>query len=279
MEINLNVTPIDINQYYKFKDEILHDLDFGPSYKYLPKTRQILSKLDNFIDENTAGSLRNSIIKTYIINNIRKIQKNIKKISLDYRNGMSILDVSAKWKFPPLNILRSILIHEGGNESELFRVFSKNIEPEKYLVGHDYSQYIIAAAADGESAFDSELIAQIAKYNENQIVSYFVSKTEVVTEGQLASKQKAEHGRALFTPDILFEKPIIINGHTIHWIDYKDYAGCPDTYLYKSNVAQAEKYNSVFGSGAIMYHYGYVDMKIPSTVLLDARSLDVKLFG
>jgi hypothetical protein len=273
--------PINLEHYQKFKAEILADPNYGPSWKSYLETRALMKKI-GLEDQSDAaiGSMRTTIIKTHIIKNVGKIQRNISKIASSYNSGTDILELSAKWKFPPLNVLRSIMIHNKRNESDMFKVFTRNTDAAKHLSGRDYDQYIIAAAADGESSFDSELVATIAKYNENQIMSYFISSgIPVVTEGELINKQVEEFGRAIITPDILFKSPIVINGSEIHWLDYKDYMGCPDSYLYDSNVKQAAKYNAAFGQGAIMYHYGHVEMKIQDTLLLDARCIGVKLFG
>lgn len=273
--------PINLEYYQKFKDEILANLNYGPSWKSYSETRALMKKI-GLEDQSDAaiGSMRTTIIKTHIIKNVGKIQRNIGKIASSYNSGTDIIELSAKWKFPPLNVLRSIMIHNKRNESDMFKVFTRNTDAAKHLSGRDYDQYIMAAAADGESSFDSELVATIAKYNENQIMSYFISSgIPVVTEGELINKQVEEFGRAICTPDILFKSPIVINGVEIYWMDYKDYMGCPDSYLYESNVKQAAKYNAAFGQGAIMYHYGHVDMKIKDTLLLDARCLGVKLFG
>lgn len=273
--------PIPLDKYQKFKSDILLDPDYGPSWKSYPTIRKLTEKIGLEDQSDPAiGSMRSIIIKTHIIKNMGKIQRNANKIATEYNAGENIIDLARKWKFPPLNVLRTIMIKNGRNESEMFKVFTRNTDAAKHLSGRDYDQYIIAAAADGESAFDSDLISTIAKYNENQIMSYFISSgIPVTTEGELINKQVEEFGRAICTPDILFKKPIVVNGTEIYWIDYKDYMGCPESYLYESNVKQAAKYNAAFGNGALMYHYGHVEMEIKDTLLLDARCLGVKLFG
>lgn len=274
-------TPIDGEKYKKFKSLILENLNYGPSWKTRSETRKYLeiAGLDNISDE-AAGSARSVIMRTYITENVIRIKRNIKAIANMYNSGTSIIDVATEWKFPPLNLLRSILIYNGRRESEMHKVFNRTINASKLLSDRDLSQYIIATAVDAESSFDSDLIASIAKYNENQITSYFImNNIPIITEAELVDQQIEKYGRALFTPDILFKTPITINGVSIHWIDYKDYMGCPDSILYDSNVKQSAKYNAIFGNGALMYHYGFVDMKIPDTMLLDVASLDIKLFG
>jgi len=87
----------------------------------------------------------------------------------------------------------------------------------------------------------------------------------------------AEYGRAVATPDILFEDEVYINDHRVHWIDYKDYAGTRIDFLYKSNVNQAERYGRRWGPGALCYRWGYLEsLSIPMALPLDARALPIK---
>merc|ERR1712032_361958 len=55
------------------------------------------------------------------------------------------------------------------------------------------------------------------------------------------------------TPDLLFNRPIMINGSFINWIDSKNFLIThQDKVKYRKVMKQAGKYNKVFGNGAIV---------------------------
>jgi hypothetical protein len=76
------------------------------------------------------------------------------------------------------------------------------------------------------------------------------------------------------TPDVLFDKPIIIKlhdtQHKIYWIDAKNYALVNVPFIIKSLKKQSDKYNKAFGPGAFVFHYGISsDIKFDNTLVLD----------
>lgn len=80
------------------------------------------------------------------------------------------------------------------------------------------------------------------------------------------------------TPDILFDKPIILelNGqkYPIRWMDAKNYTLVNVPFIMKSLKKQAAKYNDVFGPGAFVFHYGLdSSISIPNVVMLDGSFL------
>jgi hypothetical protein len=81
------------------------------------------------------------------------------------------------------------------------------------------------------------------------------------------------------TPDILFERPIILKvgdqSHVINWIDAKNYILIKVSFIMKSLAKQAAKYYDKFGSGAFVFHLGVdASITIPNVVILDGSYLD-----
>eukprot|EP01083_Nonionella_stella_P118649 354284_1 len=55
------------------------------------------------------------------------------------------------------------------------------------------------------------------------------------------------------TPDLLFNKPILINGMFVHWMDAKNFMIThQDKVKYRRVMAQNSKYNKTFGAGAMV---------------------------
>ncbi|EJN40969.1 hypothetical protein lvs_L466 [Acanthamoeba polyphaga lentillevirus] len=81
-----------------------------------------------------------------------------------------------------------------------------------------------------------------------------------------------------FTPDILLNKPIIIelNGkeYPISWIDAKNYTLIRMPFVLESLRKQSNKYNKAFGNGAFVFHYGLdSSINIPNTLILDGSKI------
>lgn len=122
---------------------------------------------------------------------------------------------------------------------------------------------------------------------------------EFQTQEELVEEQKAKHGRAVITPDVLLVKPITlrvtqpdrkVEEHTIRWIDAKNYLLVPainashlhkltkdhhpSTFIEKSIREQAGRYVQEYGPGAFVFHYGFMDgIKIPGVIFLDGSQI------
>ena len=77
------------------------------------------------------------------------------------------------------------------------------------------------------------------------------------------------------TPDCLLDKPIQINGTKVHWIESKASFG-DDIELRKNVKKQLLPYTEMFGTGAVVYWFGYVEGIEPpeGIVLLDGSHFD-----
>ncbi|KAK4551472.1 hypothetical protein LTR86_011149 [Recurvomyces mirabilis] len=60
------------------------------------------------------------------------------------------------------------------------------------------------------------------------------------------------------TPDVLFDTPTMIFGHTCHWIEYKNTFGFKSSpYVHQKNKAQFQRYVAQMGEGTVVYKLGY----------------------
>lgn len=269
--LTIRVKPISKAKFALFMDSVIDNLSFGPQFQYHKHIAEAAKVAGMTMD--TAISLRSGILQTYVRKRIGNVVNNVPAIVADY-STMDIVSVADKWKMPPLLILRSIF-ETTYSQQQVKKLFSDKVSPISVLSGRDLDEFRVATAADGSVLTEPALVTSMAKYNEKLFAAYFIwKKFKIKTEEQLIAEQVAATGYAIITPDILFEEPIIINDQTIHWIDFKSYAGCDATFLYKKNVEQAKKYNEKFGPGAIVYRHGFVEMSIPDTLILDAREFE-----
>ncbi len=113
-------------------------------------------------------------------------------------------------------------------------------------------------------------------------VKYFITESEILAEMRAGSRERGP------TPDILFLRPVRINGRLVKWIDAKlyyasmTYANCkkiPNGKL----VNIARRYNQHYGGeGAFVFGQGFcaeLQEIVSGALLLDASPLDMTAVG
>lgn len=283
-KINWENDPMDERVYKSISQYVLNSTNYSAMEgQRRAAFKSFLAETDKTYGTKTsigaAISVRNIILKGKIIKNYSRMNNTIEIIRKKYDKGMNILELSMKYDFPPLNLLRGILINKGIDATKIYNIFANKISPDRILDRRDLQQYYLAEKNDAESTFNQDKVAKIAAENETAVIDFFRSLGfRIKTQDDLVDEQTNKYGRAILTPDLLFLDEVYINGARVHWIDYKDYIGTRVSFLLTSNINQAAKYNEEWGPGAFCYHHAFVNgLVIPSAELLDARSLGVKL--
>ncbi len=133
-------------------------------------------------------------------------------------------------------------------------------------------QEIASLFEDAVNDFISESLSQETE------VKYFITESEILAEMRAGSRERGP------TPDILFLRPVRINGRLVKWIDAKlyyasiTYANCkkiPNGKL----VNIARRYNQHYGGeGAFVFGQGFcaeLQEIVTEALLLDASPLDM----
>ena len=202
----------------------------------------------------TQRTVRDATRRFYIV------KKDIKKIAKDWRRGDSIAHLARTMNFPP--VLLGLML-----------------APEIGLTRKSYWKYI----RDPDSCRDQRLRKELRRVAEEDII-YSPKGSEVQTErGKWGEKMlqewldrrcvtyrteadlRATHKK---TPDCLLDKPIQINGSKVFWIESK--ASFGDEIELKKNVRkQLKPYTEMFGTGAVVYWFGYVEgIEPPEGIIL-----------
>ncbi len=269
--------PISVASFKRIASRFRADRDYSP----MDSARLIkLSKyIEGHVSLEQAIAIRNVVIKDKIVKNYAQVNKNMPKIVARYDKGESVVALSRVFDFPPLSLLRGVLLHKGVCSTKLYSVFSNKTDAATLLAGRDLREYKQAEKEDAESTFNQQQAAAVAARNEAAFVAYIQSLgINLRTQESLTQEQMSEHGRAVLTPDILFLDDVYINGEKVMWIDYKDYVGTSIRLLLASNRAQAAKYKERWGLGALCYHQSFIaDVAIPGAMLLDTSALSVEL--
>lgn len=222
-----------------------------------------------------AISLRHVLLKAKIIGRYGVMNRIIASVTRKHNKGMDILELSQKYDFPPLSLLRGILLHRGMDATKVYHVFADKVDPGDVLFGRDLQQYKAAAANDAESCFDQQVAAVVAAQNEAKFIDRLRAEgIRIRTQEDLMAEQQELYGRSVATPDVLFEDVVIINGRKITWIDYKDYAGTDVHFLHSASVKQVQRYEDRWGMGALCYGRSFVeDLTVSGAMLLDTSAL------
>ncbi|OGS52579.1 MAG: hypothetical protein A3K75_02670 [Euryarchaeota archaeon RBG_13_61_15] len=209
----------------------------------------------------TQRTVRDATRRFYVI------KKDIKLAAREWRSGESIAKLARRVNFPP--VLLGLML---GPEIDL---------PRKL-----YWKYI----RDPDSCPDKRLRKELKQIGDVDII-YSPKGAQIQTERGLWGEKRlqtwldkreityrteadlrATHKK---TPDCLLDKPIQINGTKVHWIESKASFG-DDIELRKNVKKQLLPYTEMFGTGAVVYWFGYVEGIEPpeGIVLLDGSHFD-----
>ncbi len=148
-------------------------------------------------------------------------------------------------------------------------------------------RYVTHSGAMGSSTGQQEIAALLEK----AIESFITSSLEIeakdgifVSESELRAEMKRGERPRGPTPDILFLRPVSINGHLVKWIDAKMYYASASFANHKKlpngklkNIAQ--RYNDFYGGrGAFVFGQGFcasLQDTVNNALLLDSTPLDM----
>lgn len=242
--------------------------DFGPIRKTEMTELINLSKIEKY-PPGMLISIRNILSTKRAIESKKNISNYIQKIKFEYgkikSGNLSISDYFKEIPLPPLTILK-ILNQNNIKVSPVFFNWCKN--------------------NDFEEAETFKKILKKSNEFEEILIDWLKKKYPKIsfqTQQELYTKQKEKYKKAIATPDILFDEPVIfkISGpnweqtQLIRWLDAKNYTLFNVDFLVKHIRHQSEKYNNLYGPGALVFRYGYTErIQFQNTIILDASFIE-----
>jgi hypothetical protein len=178
------------------------------------------------------------------------VKRQVPKLAAQYRRGRTILDIAREWKFPPV-LMGQILLGELGVPRK--KVWQAFLHPDQVPDPRMRSEVEALLAADMiYSPHGMELQRERGRRGEDRLhqwldrhgISY---RTEEDLRGKFAK-----------TPDALLDSPIVFLGQKLSWIESKANFG-DDVELRKNLKRQLGPYTELFGEGAVVYWYGFVE--------------------
>ena len=220
-----------------------------------------------------ALSLRSALLQQKTVYSHGRLKSKAKSLFRLYNEGVSVVDLSKRFDFPPMNIFRIILAEKRWSKSRIKECLR---EPSK-MKKREREEFEKAEAADRVSNVDQSETHSRADLFEEVLADWFESRgVNLRRQNEMVSEQRLEHGRPINTPDILFLDHVEINGQPVAWIDAKHFYGADVSFQRKKMVKQMSRYIEEWGSGAVVYRHGFSEnLFIPGCLMLDAENLDL----
>jgi hypothetical protein len=199
-----------------------------------------------------------------------QVKRNIAQMTWNWKGGMPLVKIARRYDFPPVLITLMVLTETGMSKKavwiairgpehiqdkrlrrEIPEVLAEDIvySPQGNDVQHERGRV-------GEERLHAWLDAQLIEY-----------RTEPELKGQYPK-----------TPDCLLKHPLRIHGQDVYWFESKAIYG--DSVEIRRNLRkQLVPYTEIFGSGIVVYWFGFVDgFRPPDGVrVVDARFFDKPL--
>lgn len=178
-----------------------------------------------------------------------KIKYLAPKYHKKWKSGMSFLQIARKIDFPPV-LTGLLILKEEGISRKMYRKYLNNLDlledPRlKTELGEVIANDIIY------SPEGSEIQAKRGRKGEQKIHDWLTEhKLEFQTEKELAIKYDK-------TPDFLLKKPLNARGTSVHWIESKATFGSRSE-IKKNLKNQLIPYKELYGSGMVIYWYGFI---------------------
>lgn len=164
-------------------------------------------------------------------------------------SGVSIVEISENIEFPPV-LTGLIILHEAGISRKRYRSFLNDLElVEDPRLRKELNQVIEADII--YSPEGNRLQEERGKKGEAKINKWLTER------GIKFQSEKELTNNFAKTPDFLLDKPLNFRGTDVHWIESKATFG--DEREIKRNMnKQLKPYREMFGSGMVIYWFGYL---------------------
>ncbi len=188
------------------------------------------------------------------------VKRQLPRLVSQWKSGRSILDIAREWRFPPVLMGQQMLGELGIPRKKVWGTF---LHPETAPDARIRREVDALLAADRiYSPHGMELQRERGRRGEERLQAWLEQ------HGIGYRTEKDLRGKYAKTPDALLDEPIVHNGQKLTWIESKANFG-DDVELRKNLRRQLAPYTEIFGEGAVVYWYGYVDgAESPPGILL-----------
>ncbi len=183
------------------------------------------------------------------------------KMLKEWNKGRSIMELSEKYRFPPLLTAMFIFLEDGATKKE----FWAYVRDPSLLESEE-------TAAEVQEAVDNDIVYSPAANDRQRerglwgedLLHQWLDGQGITyrTENDLRGTEFTK------TPDCLLDKPVIYEGHEIHWVESKASFGDNTEFRFNSRK-QLVPYTKLFGPGLVVYWVGCLDdLECPDEVFV-----------
>ena len=221
-----------------------------------------------------ALSLRSALNQEKAVFSHGRLQRRAQEMLRKYEGGESVLSLSKRYDFPPVNLFRAILSARNWSKNRIKETLR---EPERKLSKRDLEEFRKAEAEDRVTHVNQTETHHAADLFEKVLCDHFEENgVRFRTQTELLKEQVEAEGRPVRTPDLLMLDHVEINGVPVAWIDAKHFYGANLSFQRKKTQKQVNRYVEEWGHGAIIYRHGFCDgLKLKGAILLDASPIDL----
>ncbi len=281
---NLDPAPREIKMKWKLSpvpkniEREVHDIVCRPGeFGFLDDKRvdEIAKLIGNRpISLEQALSLRSALNQEKAVFSHGRLQRRAREMLRKYEGGESVLSLSKRYDFPPVNLFRAILTARNWSKNRIKETLR---EPDKKLKERDLAEFRKAEAEDRVTHVNQTETHHAADLFEKVLCDHFTANgVRYRTQTELLKEQVASEGRPVRTPDLLMLDHVEINGVPVAWIDAKHFYGAGLSFQRKKTQKQVNRYVEEWGHGAIIYRHGFCDgLNLKGAIQLDASPIDL----
>jgi hypothetical protein len=237
-----------------------------------------VEEIATFVDSENmtldqALSLRSALLQQKTVYSHGRLKSKSRELAKHYRAGTSIIELSQRYDFPPMNIFRVVLEAMGWSKKKI----KESLREPSSMKSREREEFEAAEAADRVSNVDQSEVQVRADLFEDILADWFEEKgVRLRRQPEMVKQQMADHGRPIRTPDLLFLDHVYINGEPIAWIDAKHFYGADVDFQRKKMRKQMNRYIDEWGSGAIVFRHGFSEnLYMPGVLMLDSSQVDL----
>ncbi|MCH1410452.1 MAG: C15orf41 family protein, partial [Candidatus Poseidoniaceae archaeon] len=239
------LTPVPLATEEETAGLVVRKGEFG----WLPDERveEIAAKLEGkAMSLEQALSLRSALLQQKTVYSHYRMQSRGKALRAAYDDGVSIVELSKRFDFPPMNIFRTVLAEKGWGKTKI----KESFKDPKRLKQREREEFEAAEAADRVSNVDQSESAEAADLFEEILADWFEDQgVRLRRQPEMVKEQSKQHGRPIRTPDLLFLDHVEINGQPVAWIDAKHFYGADVDFQRKKMAKQMNRYIEEWGAG------------------------------
>jgi len=199
------------------------------------------------------------------------VKQNSERMLREWKKGKTILDLSYKYKFPPILTAMFIFLEDGTTRKDFWAVINDPDSLESPEVADEIREAIANDIVYSPAANDRQRERGLwgedlaHQWLDGQGITYR-------TENDLRDTEFTK------TPDCLLDEPVLYKGHKICWVESKASFGDNTEFKYNSRK-QLIPYTKLFGPGLVVYWVGCLDdLECPEDVYVsDISVMDEKL--